>query len=312
MKLDFRDEVFAGVEAHMRANPRSALLTNDMGAMGLDAIRAALPGRVFNLGISEQNMASVAAGLAASGWRVFVYGIIAHICARAYEQLRVDVCCQNLPVTILGVGSGLSYGADGPTHHGVHDVGLMRTLPNLTILNPADGIAARRLVDHACGLAGPSFIRMDKEQLDPLYPAGAEFSSGMARLRDGTDAVLFATGVLSHRACEVADGLRGDGISVRVVDVYRLKPVDAAALRREVGTSRLVCSLEENLPGGLAAILAESLVGLPVRFLPVHLPDEAFLGAASRGWAERRFHMTTAALADRLRQAVREKETAPC
>ena len=111
------------------------ILTNDMGAKGLDDIKKKFPTRVINAGICEQNIASVAGGLAKTGNYVFIYGIISHIIFRSLEQIKIDICVPNLPVTIIGVGAGLSYGQDGPTHHGVEDIGISRVLPNLNLYN---------------------------------------------------------------------------------------------------------------------------------------------------------------------------------
>src|SRR6185295_8725360 len=126
---DPRDAVFAEIGRLAATDPRVVVLTNDMGALGLDELRAARPKQVINVGIAEQNMVSVAAGLAQTGRTVFTYGILAHVTARCYEQLRLDVCATGLPVIGIGVGSGLSYGVDGPTHHGIYDVALLRALP---------------------------------------------------------------------------------------------------------------------------------------------------------------------------------------
>src|ERR1700756_494994 len=141
----------------MRADPNIVVLSNAMGAMGLDAIRAEFPARAINVGIAEQNMMSLAGGLAATGKKVFCYGIIAHL-MRAWEQIKVDICMPNLPVTILGVGAGLSYGPDGPTHHGTEDVALMRVLANMTIYNPADWVCTEAVVKMAYEAGTPHYI----------------------------------------------------------------------------------------------------------------------------------------------------------
>lgn len=307
MKLDFRDVVFSAIHEHMRSDAMSVLLTNDMGAMGMDAIRAEFPGRCVNVGIAEQNMMSVAAGLALSGFRVFVYGIVAHVFSRAFEQFRNDICVQNLPVAVAAVGSGLAYGSDGPTHHGVQDIAVLRSLPNLTLFNPADGVAARRLMTLAAQLPGPSYLRMDKEQMEPLYAPDAPFDRGFSELRKGGDGILFATGVLSYRARDAAEMLERQGRNIRVVDVYRLKPLDRAALAAMIAEVPVVATLEENVPiGGLSSLVAEVMAeaGLSRRFVPMTLGDEAFMGAASRAWAEKRFGLDLQSIVARLNIAM--------
>lgn len=306
MTLDFRDSVFAAAHDVMSADPRAMMLTNDMGAMGLDRIRADFPERALNVGISEQNMIGVASGLALTGRRVFAYGILAHLYARAFEQLRNDVCCLNLPVILLGVGSGLAYGNDGPTHHGVQDIAVLRTLPNMAIYNPADGVAAAALVKIAAARGGPALVRMDKEALEPIYPADTPFEAGFAVLTEGRDVTLVTTGVLVHRALEAARHLADAGVRVRVIDLYRLKPVDAVALVALLADAPAVVTLEENSAiGGLGSLIAE-LIGrhrLPARLTSLDLGDGPLLGVAGRTWAEDAFGLGLEPLKATLRAA---------
>ena len=167
--FDFRDAVFNTVEAIIEKDQNAVILTNDMGAMGLDKISKFAPNRVINVGITEQNMVGVAAGLALSGKTVFVYGILSHVVFRALEQIKLDVCVQNLPVIFIGVGSGLAYGVDGPTHQGVEDIAVLRALPNMTIFNPCDVYSASYSINKSYEKQSPCFIRIDKENLPQLY-----------------------------------------------------------------------------------------------------------------------------------------------
>lgn len=307
MTGDFRDAVFLAVREVMQRDPRVVILYNDMGALELDRLRVDYPSRVVNVGISEQNMASLAAGLALSGRRVFIYGIIAHVFARSYEQIRNDICCANLPVGILGVGSGLSYGADGPTHHGVQDVAVMRSLPNLVIYNPSDCVTARAAVRLIAAGTAPGYVRMDKEQVPPIHDEGADFTAGLAVVREGVDAALVSTGVLVHRALQVAERLGAEGLRVRVIDLFRLKPVDFAAVRSAISGVRAVVTLEENSPaGGLASIVAEALTrgSEHPAFAGISLADDPLVGSASRPWAEAKFGQTEEAVAETVRGAL--------
>ena len=305
MIIDFRDAVFNAVAEIMSKDKDVFVLYNDMGAMGLDKIRKEFPGRVINAGIAEQNMASVAAGLTMTGKRVFIYGIIAHIFSRGFEQIRNDICCPNLPVTILGVGSGLSYGTDGPTHHGVQDIAVMRTLPNMAIYNPADSVSAHASVKLAYERGGPGYIRMDKEQLPALYGPETDFHTGFNILHKGSDIALLATGVLVHRAIEAARQLADEGISVRVMDIFRLKPIDCHAFYTAIEDVNAVLTVEENSPiGGLSSIIAEliALYNRKITFASVTLNDEAMMSAASRRWAEAKYGLTLDSIIMKLRQ----------
>ena len=167
---DFRDTVFTAVREIMRADGGAMVLVNDQGAMVLDQIKVECPERVVNVGIAEQNMMSVAAGLALCGRSVFVHGIIAHIVFRALEQIKIDICLHNLPVTILGIGAGLSYEKDGPTHCGLDDVPVMSVLPNLRIWDPPTTEAAAVAVHESYARKAPGYVRM--------YKAGARTTAG--------------------------------------------------------------------------------------------------------------------------------------
>lgn len=305
---DSRDAVFAEIARLAAADSQVFVLTNDMGALGLDALRAAHPERVINVGIAEQNLVSVAAGLALTGKLVFTYGILAHVTARCYEQLRLDVCAARLPVIGLGVGSGLSYGVDGPTHHGIYDLGLLRALPGLALYNPADGVTAAAAVRLAAAGRGPAFIRLDKEAPEPLYdPRAQSFAAGVAVLEAGADATIIATGCSVHRALAAARRLRSEGIAVTVVDCFRLKPVPDGLVRTVLRDARAIVTVEEHAhTGGLGTIVAEQLaaMGSAPRFARLALDDVVYLGATSRAWAEEHCGIGTAGIARTVRGLV--------
>lgn len=302
--MDFRDAVFDTIRSLMRDDPAVVVATNDMGAMILDQIRGEMPDRVVNVGIAEQNLVSVAGGMALAGKKVFVFGIASHLVGRALEQIRLDVCARNLPVIVLGVGPGLAYGADGPTHHGTDDVAIMRALPNMTIFNPCDGVATAGLVRAAHGLGTPAYVRVDKETIQPIYAVTDDYAKGLKVWRQGPDATLISTGVLTLQALTAADALAKDGLAVEVVDVFRLKPLNEAALLDILGRSRAVLVCEEHGPiGGLGSAVGELIAraGLTVRFRTASLPDTFLLGSASRSWAQEKFGLSAAALAEALR-----------
>jgi transketolase len=304
---DPRDAVFDEVARLAESDPRVFVLTNDMGALGLDALKARFPDRVVNAGIAEQNMVTVAAGLALAGKRVFTYGILSHVTARCYEQLRLDVCAQRLPVIGLGVGAGLSYGTDGPTHHGIYDLPILRALPGLTLFNPADGVTAGAAVRLAAAGDGPAFIRLDKEAPAPLYDAGHDFTAGAAVLASGTDACIVATGCSVVRALAAAEALAQDGLRVTVVDCFRLKPLPNVVLRDVLRLARVVVTVEEHSAvGGLGTALAELVadMGITPRVRRLALPDEIYLGAASRAWAETEHGLGSAGIARAVHELV--------
>lgn len=305
MLLDFRDAVFDAVYEIVLQDKDILVLHNDMGAMGLDKIRADFPNRVINVGIAEQNMMGVAAGLALAGKIVFTYGIIAHVTNRCYEQIKLDICSMNLPVIILGIGSGLSYGVDGPTHQANEDIAIMRALPGMTIYNPADAIATTAAVHMAYRSRSPAYIRMDKEQHKAIYtPDTQDFTAGLATVAFGEQITIIATGILVHRAIAVSKELAREGISVRVVDVYRIKPSNDDLLRKVILDSEVVVTLEEHSSiGGIGSLVADLIAEsrVKVTFRKLSLSDELYLGSASRAWAHERCGLTVDGTVNTLR-----------
>ncbi len=303
---DFRDSAFDAIHQILHKDSRLIVLTNDMGAMGLDSIREDYSAHVINMGIAEQNLMSVAAGLALTDKVVFVYGIASHMTLRCLEQYRLDACAMNLPVILLGVGSGLAYGADGPTHHAVNDMGAMGSIPGLTILNPADAASTSALVEWAYLQSRPAYIRLDKEVHQPLYEQGSlDCEQGFSILREGTDLVLACTGMMVHRAIQVADVLESEGIQVSVLDVFRLAPINTEGILKTMQHVPLVVSLEEQAgPGGLGSRLAELIVdrAVPVRCHRMMLPEQFFLGTATR----QRIHDQCGLSLERVCQTVRD------
>lgn len=304
--VDFRDAAFDAVYRVMKEDKRAMILSTDLGAMGLDRIRSDFGARAVNTGISEQNAMSLAAGLAMDGRQTFVYGIAAHIGTRAYEQFRIDVAANGLPVCILAMGGGLSYGNDGPTHQTTHDLGAMGAIPGVTVFNPADGPSLEASVDRAWRDGAPAYIRIDKERVPVLHQSDMDLSAGWSKQREGTDACIIATGVLVHRALAVADSLANEGISVGVIDLYRPLPfpVDVVA-----GADAVKClvALEEQGRGGIGSMIGEQLAveGVNLNFIRMRLPDEIPLGSATRDWVHRQSGLEQADIENAIRQSLK-------
>lgn len=286
-KADFRDAVFGAIEQVMRHDENAVILTNDMGAMGLDKIASFAPTRVINVGITEQNMMGLASGLALSGRTVFVYGIISHMIFRALEQIKLDICVQNLPVILVGVGAGLAYGPDGPTHQGLEDVAAMRVMPHMMIYNPSDCASAARAVAEAHRAKTPCFIRMDKENLPNLYDDNLSLSSGMALHGSRSTGVIVSSGVLTWAALEAQEILSTRSVACQVIDLIRIKPFDVPFLQSQCENARWVAVVDEAVScGGLAELIAGALIGQPLDFfIPINLGDRFLLGSAKREWA---------------------------
>ena len=303
--MDFRDSLFDAIDDVMKEDPSVIVITNDMAAMRLDQIREKSPDRVINLGIAEQNIMSVSGGLARCGKKVFAFGIGAHMATRPWEQIKLDICALNLPVTIIGVGGGLAYGNDGITHHATEDVALMLTLPNMATDNPCDPLCTMLSVRHAHKRGGPAYLRLDKESAKEIYSFDDDMGPGFKMFHEGDAATLISTGVITYKALAAAELLEKDGISIRVVDISRIKPFDK--WKEVIGKGKRIFTLEEhnitNAMGSQVAVHLATRGGPPLTMLG--LPDQFLQGSASRSWAHEKFGLTPEKIAARVKKGLK-------
>jgi len=238
---------------------RVILISADFGAPSLDKFRRNLPGQFISVGIAEQNMISLAAGLALAGKIPFCYAILPFVTLRCLEQIKVDLCSMNLPVTLVGVGAGYAYDDSGPTHHGLEDIAVMRGLPNMAIMNASDSIMATSLAEIAYASPGPKYIRLDrtKDKIDGSW----DFTLGLRNLDSiGNDVTIIATGYMVSKALRVVESLANHQVDARVVDLYRIKPVSELLLEQIESAQRIVTLEEHFLNGGIGSIVAEIMV----------------------------------------------------
>jgi transketolase len=258
-----------------RVDPRVICLDSDTG--GLKKVFAELPDQYVNVGIAEANMMSMAAGLAAAGMRPFAHTISGFAAARACEQIKIDVAGNNLPVRIVVTHGGLSAGHYGPTHHAVEDIALMRTMPNMTVLVPADAVEADRALRAAHDLPGPVFLRLGRKPTPLVHREPCDFEVGRALLLgDGDDVTLVATGpypvLMAVRARAL---LARRGVRARLFDMHTVKPLDREALARAARETGGIVTVEDHvLVGGLGGAVCEEIAErcpCPVRRIGV--PD---------------------------------------
>lgn len=248
---------------YARQNSDLLLLTADLGFSVFEDFEAELPAQYLNTGCAEANTAGMAAGLALSGKKIFIYSIVPFITMRCFEQIRVDICYHNLDVTVVGVGGGLAYGQLGPTHHSIEDIALMRSLPNMKVVCPGDPIEARLATQALLKAGGPSYLRLnrggDPVMHDPANPP--DFRLGKAlKLREGKDIALITTSAMLGSTLEVADRLAAQGISAAVFQMHTVKPLDEAAVLEAARNARAMVTIEEHsIIGGLGSAVAEIL-----------------------------------------------------
>jgi len=246
-----------------RRDPKVVLVTSDTGAVCHDEFKTNIPNQYINVGIAEQNLIGVSAGLAMAGHIVYAYAIVPFVTMRCYEQIRVDLCCMgHLAVTMVGIGAGFDYNTLGPTHHGTEDIALMRALPGMTVLSPSDSVMAAASARITYELPGPKYVRLDRTGLPLIYPEGTtDFSDGMTHLRQGKDVCIVATGRMVKRALDVAEQLAEKSMAASVVDLYRIKPLNERMLIDSIKKSSRIITLEEHfMTGGLGSLIAEMMV----------------------------------------------------
>ena len=273
------------------ADKRIVLLSGDIGNRLFEPFKARFAQRFYNCGVAEANMTGVAAGLALSGLRPVTYTIAPFNTARCYEQIRLDLCYHDLAVIVVGVGAGLSYANLGPTHHALDDIALMRGLPAMTVVCPADAIETRLALAALVRRGGPAYLRLGKKNEPAVHAAvpGFEIGRGIV-LREGADCCLIGTGTVMPAVGEAAMGLAEDGIESEVVSLHTVKPLDEELLERVFERHRLVATVEEHgLCGGLGGAVAEWRADRPdpgARLLRFGV-DDAFLHAGATAAAVR-------------------------
>lgn len=219
------------------------------------------PERFFNMGIAEQNLMGTAAGLAASGKVAYASTFAVFATGRAFEQVRNSIAYNKLNVKIAATHAGLTVGEDGASHQSIADIAVMRALPNMTVIVPADGIETEKAVLKAAELEGHVYIRLGRSAVPVLYDEGYEFEVGRASvLRQGSDATIMACGIMVSEALQAAEALQEEGISAGVINVSTVKPIDAATVVAAAQTTGAVVTAEEHsVIGGLGSAVAEVL-----------------------------------------------------
>jgi transketolase len=235
------------------------LLTADIGYGVLDQFFSELPGQIINCGISEANMTGVAAGLSLRDKKCFTYTIIPFLTMRCLEQIRVDICIQNLNVKIVGVGGGFAYGELGPTHHAIEDISLLRSLPNMTVLVPADPCETSCIVESLHEVDGPVYIRLGKSGEKNVNELPKGFSLGKVKVvKSGSDVTLISCGPILNRALNVSKRLEADGILVELISINTIKPLDNDLILGSLEKTGKIISVEEHsIVGGLGSAIAE-------------------------------------------------------
>ncbi|WP_444320460.1 transketolase family protein [Megasphaera sp.] len=289
------------LETELYKNPRIVVLDADLGSSTRSiAFKKVAPERYFDMGISEQDMMGTAAGFAACGKIPLASTFAVFGTGRAFEQIRNSICLPKLNVKICATHAGLSVGEDGATHQSVEDMDIMRSLPNMTVVCPADGAETEAVSRAAVAHDGPVYVRMGRAKVDDVYQSGCPFQWGKGTvLRDGCDAAVIATGLMVQEALKAADILANRGRQVMVIDMAAIKPLDEDLVVAAARKTGFVVTVEEHsVIGGLGGAVAETLSRrCPTRQAYVGIQD-CFGESGKAGDLLKKYGLTAEAIVD--------------
>lgn len=272
------------------------LLTGDLGFSVFEDFAERFPKRFINCGVAEQNMIGTAAGLAMSGKKVYVYSIVPFVTMRCFEQIRNDICYQNLDVKLIGMGGGFSYGDLGATHFALEDIAILRSLPNMTIISPANRKETELLVLKSYQTKNPTYIRLAKSVDKDLHEEESILEIGRPFvLKEGGDGAIIASGAQVISSFEAREELEKLGYKIKLIDIHTLKPVDKKLLLEEIKNVKNIFTVEEhNIIGGLGSIVAEILAesNWQGNFKRIAVPDEYPSEIGSADYLRRKYKMT--------------------
>ncbi|MEB3197672.1 MAG: transketolase C-terminal domain-containing protein [Candidatus Sericytochromatia bacterium] len=279
MTVDMRDAFFETLVHFARQDERIVLLSADHGAFALREFETSMPERFVNVGIAEQNMIGVAAGLASSGKIVFAYGISPFVSLRVLEQLTLDVAAMQLPVSIVSVGAGFTYSTDGPTHHGLQELPAVMTIPGLTVLNSSDPHNTGAFVEFAINSKRANYIRIEKGVL-PNLKLDSEFSveTGFSVVKKSGRVLFISTGAIVHELLEVLPAIeQGIGQQVSVIDLFRPSSVYGDDFLALLSNASKIYTLEESYSNGIGQLVG-SLVATNCLKIPFKMiaPESKF------------------------------------
>lgn len=272
---------------------------------------AKYPERFFDMGIAECNMTGVAAGMAACGFKPFTNTFAIFASGRAWEQVRNSIAYPGLNVKVVGSHGGLSVGEDGATHQSVEDLALMRAIPGMTVVNPCDGNEMKQAVEALLNYNGPAYLRLGRAAVETVTDEieGYKFELGKgATLKEGSDVTVIATGMMVQLALKAADVLAGEGVSVRVIDMHTIKPLDEAlVLKAARETGCIVTTEEHSVIGGLGGAVAEFLSENCPTPLVRHGVNDEFGRSGTAAAVLEAYGLTTEGLCTKIRQALKKK-----
>ncbi|MCX7957281.1 MAG: transketolase [Endomicrobia bacterium] len=295
-----RDVLIEEVYKKMKENRKIIFLSDDFGAPSLDKLRIDFNDRFINVGIAEQNLISIASGLALEGFVVYAYGIASFMTMRCFEQIRVCLSqmaqVRDINVNIVGVGAGISYDISGPAHHSYEDVTLMRSLPNLVLFSPSDNLLTKKFVDFSVKIKQPKYLRLDSKPLQAIYNKNnkIDFKKGFYELKKSKGICIVSTGYMTHKALAVAAEFEKEKIDIGIVDIFILNPIDQDALVETLKKYDIIITLAEEFinRGGLDSLITFLLMRSNKTYKLINLGfDKYVFSVGSREYLHRKFNL---------------------
>ena len=283
---DVRDAFFDEIYRHAKSDEKFVVVTNDMDVHSLRSLARERPDQLVNAGVAEQNMINVAAGLCSTGHKVLVFGISSFMVFRAYEQIRLNVAGMGLPVVMVGIGQGFSFSYDGPTHHGIADLAVLRTIPELTIVNIGDTVVAEESARQVLKTEVPIFVRLDKGPYPAVHQSPLNYDLGFSVIKEVADVTVITSGSLLPMTNEVVNELTSEGLDVGLIDVFRASPFPGE-LSKMLKTAKFLIVVEENTSiGGIFSSLihSEQFTKLTVHHLGNGLSERQHYEFGERTW----------------------------
>ena len=298
VELGYSNKSIVALEADLGKSTMSNMFGNEF------------PNRYFQMGIAEANMISTAAGLALTGHVAYASSFAVFASGRPYDQIRSSVAIPRLNVKICGSSAGLSDFGDGKTHQSIDDIALMRVLPNMKVFSPADYYETKKIVKAMAEIDGPCYIRLNRNAIPAVTEENAPFEFGkVSQVRDGNDAVIYATGYMVYQALEAAKTLEAEGISTRVVNIHTIKPLDVEGVRTTAKGMKGAVTIEEaSVIGGMGSAVCETLAESPaesrVKVLRMGIADR--FGTSAQSYEELlvEYHLMPQDIAQRVREAI--------
>jgi transketolase len=291
LEIARKDERVVALDADLCGSTMTSLLEKEM------------PERFFEMGIAEQNMVSVAAGLSLAGKIPFVNTFSVFAAGQPYNQIRQGVALPNLNVRIVGSSCGLSDAGDGATHQSIEDVAIMRAIPNMTVVVPVDAEETRKVVRASIEYQGPMYIRINRSSLPVLTGPETTFKIGeMNLMAEGSDVTVFATGLMVYQALQAREALAKDGVSIAVVNVSTIKPLDKnEILQYAKNVKGIVTAEEHSMIGGLGGAIAEAISDQTIPIKMVGINDEFGQSASSHEELLEYYHLTSQAIIEKVK-----------